>query len=139
MEKQIRYLLDTNIWLERLLDQEKSEIFGSLLNLVPLNLLFISDFTLHSIGVILSRFEKYDLLSAFVKDLFVEGGIDQLTLNVDDFPALISNMKKFKLDFDDAYQLTLSQKNDLMVVTFDKDFNAKGIKKASPEAILEKY
>lgn len=138
METQIRYLLDTNIWLERLLDQEKSEIVGSLLNLVPLNQLFISDFTLHSIGVILSRFEKYDLLSAFVKDLFVEGGIDQLTLNVNDFQALISNMKKFKLDFDDAYQLTLSQKNDLTVVTFDKDFNAKGIKKASPEAILEK-
>lgn len=49
------YLVDTNIWLERLLDQEKSEEVGRFLAKTPTNRLIISDFSLHSIGVILDR------------------------------------------------------------------------------------
>ncbi len=44
------YLLDTNIWLERLLDQHRSEEVGRLLDQVPSQRLFMTDFTLHSIG-----------------------------------------------------------------------------------------
>ena len=52
---------------------------------------------------------------------------------------LTVNIKEFNLDFDDAYQLTLSQKYDMTIVTFDKDFNAKGIVKLSPEEVLDSY
>ena len=48
------YLVDTNVWLERLLDQEKSEEVGRFLAQIPSNLLFVTDFTFHSIGIILS-------------------------------------------------------------------------------------
>lgn len=70
-----RYLVDTKIWLERLLDQKQ------------------------------------------------------------DYTRLIINIREFDLDFDDAYQLTISQKYDLTIVTFDKDFNAKGINKVRPEEV----
>jgi predicted nucleic acid-binding protein len=46
-------------------------------------------------------------------------------------------MQEFNLNFDDAYQLSVSQKYDLTIVTFDKDFNAKGIRKNTPEEIIE--
>ena len=39
---------------------------------------------------------------------------------------VIDNMKKYKLDFDDAYQFSVAQKYDLTIVTFDKDFNYLG-------------
>ena len=52
------YLVDTNIWLERLLDQAKSEEVGRFLSDTPPNQLIISDFSLHSIGVILDRLDK---------------------------------------------------------------------------------
>jgi uncharacterized protein len=137
LETKVKYLVDTNIWLERLLDQDKSDIVSKFLNTIPLDQIFISDFALHSIGVILSRLNKIDLLDIFVNDLFINGLIEQIALVPDDFADIISNIEKFKLDFDDAYQLTISQKYDLTIVTFDKDFNSKGINKMTPEDIIQ--
>jgi uncharacterized protein len=137
LETKVKYLVDTNIWLERLLDQDKSDIVSKFLNTIPLDQIFISDFALHSIGVILSRLNKIDLLDIFVNDLFINGLIEQIALVPDDFADIISNIEKFKLDFDDAYQLTISQKYDLKIVTFDKDFNSKGINKMTPEDIIQ--
>ncbi len=42
------YLIDTNIWLERLLDQERSSEVGSFLDRMSSNHLFITDFSFHS-------------------------------------------------------------------------------------------
>ena len=137
METKVKYLVDTNIWLERLLDQDKSDIVSKFLNTIPLDQIFISDFALHSIGVILSRLNKIDILDIFVNDLFINGLIEQIALVPDDFVDIISNIEKFKLDFDDAYQLTISQKYDMTIVTFDKDFNSKGINKMTPEDIIQ--
>ena len=137
METKIRYLVDTNIWLERLLDQDKSEIVSKFLDTIPLEQIFISDFTLHSIGVILSRLNKLDILDKFVNDLFFNGLIEQISLDPHDFADIIANIEKYKLDFDDSYQLTTSIKYDLTIVTFDKDFNVRGINRMSPEEILK--
>jgi hypothetical protein len=133
----MRYLVDTNIWLERLLDQEKSEVVSQFLEQIPLSDLFVSDFTIHSIGVILSKYKKFDVFSEFLDDLFVNGQIGQLSLNPNELIKVISNMQEFNFDFDDAYQLSVSQKYDLVIVTFDKDFNTKGIRKNTPEEIIK--
>jgi predicted nucleic acid-binding protein len=129
-------LVDTNVWLERLLDQDKSEIVSKFLNRTSIEKLFVSDFSIHSIGVILSRLNKFDILEKFINDLFVNGQIEQLSLEPVDLIDVIVNMKKFKLDFDDSYQISVTQKYDLTIITFDKDFNAKGIKKNTPDEII---
>lgn len=134
--EQNNYLIDTNIWLERLLDQEKSETVREFLNVVPSTELNISDFSLHSVGVILSRFKKLDVLDSFISDLFINAQIKQLSLLPLDFIDIIANIENYNLDFDDAYQLTVAQKYKLTIVTFDKDFNPKGIDNKSPEEIL---
>ena len=72
-------------------------------------------------------------------DLFVNGQIGQLSLNPSELKEVISNMEEFNLDFDDAYQLSVSQKYDLVIVTFDRDFNAKGIQKTTPEELIQQY
>jgi len=138
LEAKVRYLVDTNVWLERLLDQDKSEIVSRFLDTIPLDDLFVSDFAIHSIGVILSRYKKLSLFEKFLSDLFVNGQIEQLSLNSSDLLDVISNMQEFNLDFDDAYQLTVSQKYDLTIVTFDKDFDVKGIRKNTPDEIIKK-
>jgi len=137
VETKVRYLVDTNIWLERLLDQEKSKIVSLFLDKISLDDLFVSDFAIHSIGVILSRYKKLDVFEKFLDDLFVNGQIEQLSLNSGDLLNVISNIQKYNLDFDDAYQLSVSQKYDLVIVTFDKDFNAIGIRKNTPEEIIQ--
>lgn len=131
------FLLDTNIWLERLLDQEKPALVGSMLDALPVNTIHISDFSLHSIGVILTRYEQHAVLAMFVDDLFENGLLHPVSLEAYDFKNLISNSKRFNLDFDDAYQLTISQKFDFTIVTFDKDFDAKEIEKVSPEEVMK--
>ncbi len=136
MEVKIKYLVDTNVWLERLLDQEKSEIASRFFDLISLEDLFVSDFSIHSIGVILTRLKKSDIFEKFIADLFVDGQIEQLSLSAGDLMDVISNIQKFNLDFDDAYQLSVSQKYELVIITFDKDFNVKGIRKNTPEEII---
>jgi predicted nucleic acid-binding protein len=136
LEAKVKYLVDTNVWLERLLDQEKSEIASKFFDLISLEDLFVSDFSIHSIGVILSGLKKLDVFEKFLDDLFVNAQIEQLSLNSGDLMDVISNIQRFNLDFDDAYQLSVSQKYDLVIITFDKDFNAKGIRKNTPEEII---
>jgi uncharacterized protein len=138
LEIKARYLVDTNVWLERLLDQEKSEIASKFFGLIPTDSLYVSDFSIHSIGVILSRLKKYDIFEKFINDLFINGQIELLSLDSSDLLDVIGNIQKYKLDFDDSYQFSIAQKYDLTIITFDKDFNIKGIKKKSPDDIVGK-
>jgi len=137
LETKVRYLVDTNVWLERLLDQEKSLVASKFFDLIPTDSLFVSDFSIHSIGVILSRLKKYDIFEKFINDLFINGQIELLSLDSTDLLDVINNIQKYKLDFDDSYQFSVAQKYDLTIVTFDKDFNIKGIKKKTPDDIVE--
>jgi uncharacterized protein len=136
LETKVRYLVDTNVWLERLLNQEKSVIASQFFDLIPTDLLFVSDFSIHSIGVILTRLKKFDIFEKFVKDLFINGQIELLFLDSFDLLDVNHNIQKFNLDFDDSYQLSVAQKYDLTIVTFDKDFNIKEIRKKTPDDIV---
>lgn len=89
MEKKINFLVDTNIWLERLLDQDHSNDVKEFLEVIPTDSLFISDFSLHSIGVILFRNKKAGLFYDFINDLFRQGNLKVLSLNPFDQVDLI--------------------------------------------------
>jgi len=51
----MRLLLDTNIFLEVILDQERAKEARALLSKVEGHEFFISDYSLHSIGLLLFR------------------------------------------------------------------------------------
>ena len=40
-----------------------------------------------------------------------------------DMESVVSKAQSIKLDFDDAYQYTLAEKNDFTIVSFDSDFD----------------
>ena len=54
------YLLDTNVLLERLLDQERSEEVGGFLRKVSSDQLFMTDFSFHSIGIAMQKLDRMD-------------------------------------------------------------------------------
>ena len=126
------FLVDTNIFLEILLDQEKSnecqEIF-------KLNYkYFISDFSLYSIGIILIKHRKQNVLLDFIQDLF--NNIDIIRIDLDDlnsFYDIVNNSEKFRLDFDDAYQYTIAKKNNLLIISYDNHFDKTDIKRIEPK------
>ena len=54
------YLIDTNVWLELLLEQEKAKDVRHFLEAADPVKLHITEFTLYSIGIVLIRLKKTD-------------------------------------------------------------------------------
>jgi uncharacterized protein len=113
------YLIDTNVFLEVLLTQERREICKRFLDENGGNL-FISDFSLHSIGVILFRNKREDIFQKFVHDAIPN--VEIITLSKESYEDLAEIRRKKGLDFDDAYQYKIAKENDLEIATMDKDF-----------------
>ena len=118
----MKALLDTNIFLEIVLSQEKADEAKNLLLKSAEHEFFITDYSLHSIGLLLFRRKQHEAFHAFLDDVLVNGGVGLLSLLPDDMDGVISASKSFSLDFDDAYQYTVSNKHDLVLISFDNDF-----------------
>ena len=112
------FLVDTNVFLEILLRQAKKENCKKFLreNIGNLN---ITDFSLHSIGVILFRYDKEDIFQKFVED--VMPNVKLLSLPTELYVDVINASKSLNLDFDDAYQYSTAKYCGLSVTTMDKD------------------
>ena len=130
------YLVDTNIFLETLLDQDKAAEVQSFLRSTDLNIIFMTDFSLYSISITLFRLKKFALFISFLDDIVVDG-IDILSLDPEDLKALGQSVQKFNLDFDDSYQYTVAEKYDLQLVSFDRDFDRTERKRKEPAEVLE--
>jgi predicted nucleic acid-binding protein len=130
------YLVDTNIWLERLLDQERATEVGEFLTLMSTEDLLMSDFSLHSIGVILDRLGQRAILSQFVDDLFVRGGVTQVSVHPEDMIHLVEVMDRFNLDFDDAYQYVAAEQSAAVIVSLDGDFDRTERGRQTPAQVL---
>lgn len=112
-------LVDTNIFLEILLNQSKKEDCKDFLASNEGNL-FITDFSLHSIGVILFKNNKEKVFSRFIEDVLPR--VNLITLSERNYKKLSTSKKDFDLDFDDAYQLNVALENKLKIATMDRDF-----------------
>lgn len=113
------FLTDTNIFLEILLGQDKKKLCKDFIK-NNRGKLYLSDFSLHSIGVILFRNRKENVFQQFVSDILPEVGI--ITLPKNKYTDISILSKKYQLDFDDAYQASVAIEFDLEIVTMDKDF-----------------
>ncbi|MGE5344170.1 MAG: type II toxin-antitoxin system VapC family toxin [Candidatus Omnitrophota bacterium] len=129
------YLIDTNIFLEALLDQEKADVVRSFFQFVDLDDMYISDLALHSIGIILFKLKKTKLFISFLKDM-IENGMTILSLNTNELAELDKVVAKFNLDFDDSYQYLVAKVHHLQLISFDSDFNKTDINKKEPQAII---
>lgn len=113
------YLIDTNIFLEILLQQDKSKDCKIFLD-KNIGFLNISDFSLHSIGVILYRNKKEAIFLKFISDILPKIGL--IPLPKDDYKEVANIKKKYELDFDDSYQYCICKRFNLKLITMDKDF-----------------
>ena len=127
------YLVDTNIWLERLLDQEKSDEVGEFLSAVHSDQMAITDFSLHSIGVITTRLKRPDIFTVFLIDICIEGAVNIISLVPKHLQKLVHSMALYHLDFDDAYQYTAADEHGFVLVSFDTDFDRTPLKRMTPK------
>ena len=132
----MKALLDTNIFLEIILSQERAEEAKELLLKSGQHEFFITDYSLHSIGLLLFRKKQHEAFRAFVEDVLLNGGIGLLSLYSDEMETVISASQKFSLDFDDAYQYAVASRYDLVLVSFDTDFQRTDTGHKMPSEIL---
>jgi predicted nucleic acid-binding protein len=128
----LSYLIDSNVWLELLLRQQHADEVRQFLEMVQSDEISLTEFTLYSIGIITSRLKKEDVFAAFLSDLLEETGIKRIALSLADLRDLLSAMREQDLDFDDAYQYVAARNNDLILVSFDKDFDSTNIQRKTP-------
>jgi len=129
------YLIDTNIWLELLLQQDKAEEVASFLKSIDSSSLAMTDFTLYSIGIILTRLKKYEIFDDFVGDTLEENSVNRISLEPDELRRIPSIQKQYCLDFDDAYQYIAATGNSLTLVSFDSDFDKTQLGRKTPSEI----
>ena len=131
----MKLLVDTNIFLEILLEQAHQDEAKDLLAKTDAHEFFISDFSLHSIGLILLRRKKPDAFRKFLADMITNAGLTVTLLNADEMEAVADHAATFNLDFDDAYQYTVAEKYDLTIISFDGDFDGTARGRSEPSAI----
>lgn len=129
------YLVDTNVWLERLLDQNRSEDVARFLAGVPSGDLCMTDFSFHSIVIVLQRLGRFSDLSKFANDLFRDGAVRMIRLGPEATDEIIRICGASRLDFDDGYQYAAAARYDLTIVSFDSDFDRTERKRLTPSQV----
>ena len=139
-KKPQEFLIDTNIFLEFLLEQERTKECIALMRLIERGsrTAYVTSFTLHGIEVILDRLKKTRELERFLDRVVNAKGLTVYPTSPEEEKAAIGFEKKFSLDFDDALHYYVARTLDLTLISFDRDFDRTDIKREESAAILEK-
>ena len=132
-----RFLIDTSIWLEFLLDQERAEEAEAMFKAVPLARFALTEFSLYSIGLGLTR-QGEDFL-VFLRRNFLDRSLRRIRLRGGELLRLPEAMDEFRLDFDDAYQYVAATSRELDLVSFDTDFDRTDIERLEPADMLDRF
>lgn len=130
------FLVDTSVSLEILLQQEGHEGARRFLERAPSGTLFVTEFTLYSIGLILDHEGRSEAYPSFLRETVNRGSVGRIRLSLDNLAKIPDVMERLGLDFDDAYQHVAARQADAEVVSFDDDFDATPAGRRSPNEAL---
>lgn len=131
-------LLDTNIFLELLLDQKQATECESLLELVSTGRVeaAVTHFTIHAIEVALGSGKSLD---AFLRNLEHSAGLYVYDTSISEEIAVSLISKKIDRDFDDTIQYFVAKKLGAQaIVSFDEHFDGLDIPRTEPDDLLRK-
>jgi predicted nucleic acid-binding protein len=128
-------LIDTNIFLEVLLSRprvdESKKLLASLRDGKRNGA--ITDFTVHSIIVIMERFGKLNELKTFLSSLLAYKGLFVYSTTITDEIRSTEIALKRKLDMDDAIQYSSALSlGASAIVSFDKHFDGLDVPRLEP-------
>lgn len=133
------YLIDTNIFLELLLNRAFKNDCVCLLREVENGNIsaYVSSFSLHSIEVIMSNFNKCDELRIFLNSLIEFEGLSVYATGIEDEIEAIDEMET-GLDFDDALQSFVTKKLNVIIISYDRHFDKiKGLRRLTPAEVIK--
>ena len=128
-------LIDTNIFLEVLLARARKEASKELLRSLRdgREKGMVTDFTIHSIIVIMDGLKRLKELRTFLSSLTAYKGLSVYHTNIADEIRAIELTDEISLDMDDAIQYASAlSTNAEAIVSFDKHFNGLKIPRTEP-------
>lgn len=135
------FLVDTNIFLEILLDQGKSQECVTFLEHAQKEkiVLVCTHYSLHSIETILSKYKKWKILETFLENIQNMENVHLYSTTLQEEQFISKLAQKHGLDFDDACQYFAAKTTGCKsIVTFDNDFNKTDLIVDTPKKILER-
>ncbi|MFP3190614.1 MAG: PIN domain-containing protein [Thermoproteota archaeon] len=131
-------MIDTNIFLEVMLAQARSEECEILLNKIKNEEIkaAITDFSLYSIMIILSNYNLINGLKTFLLSLSSYKGIKIYRSKISDLLKALEFVEKKKLDIDDAIQYSAAKSLNVKgIISFDKHFDNLEIPRIEPNQL----
>lgn len=135
------YLIDINIFLEVLLGRHRKDDCKKLLRQVQegKGKGIITDFTIHSIIVIMDGFRKLSELRTFLTSLTAYKGLQIHITTLSDEVRAVELATKHGLDMDDAVQYSTALSSGVdAIISFDKHFDNLEIPRKEPADLLGK-
>lgn len=133
------YLVDANIFLEVLLSEDRKDECKRFLRLLKdgRESGIVTDFTIHSIIVIMDHFSKLKELKTFLLSLLAYKGLHVYFTTVGDEVRAVEFAVEQNLNMDDAIQYlsALSAEAD-GIVSFDKHFDGLKVPRLEPVEII---
>jgi len=129
--------VDTSVFIELLLDQDRAEESESLLDAIGKGRVaaVVSHFTVHAIEAMLPTQQS---VSMFLKDVDTSKGLAIYDTTIADEQSISILSGKIGLDFDDSVQFYVAKRtNSSSIVSFDRHFDACGIPRREPIQILK--
>jgi predicted nucleic acid-binding protein len=129
------YLVDTNIFLEVLLQGPRKDECTGFLNLLKDGKKggIITDFAVHSIIVIMGNHNKFKELKIFLTSLTAYKGLHVYNTSLADEIFATEIATEQKMDMDDALQYSIAQAIKAeAIMSFDKHFNNLKIPRMEP-------
>jgi uncharacterized protein len=127
-------LIDSNIFLEFLLNQPRSEESIALMQAIERGDLtaYVTSFALHSIEVILDRFDEHLVLDRFLVRVTEAQGLSIYPTSPEEERGAVDVTMRLPLDFDDSLQYYVATTLNLTLVSFDHDFDRTNIERVEP-------
>jgi predicted nucleic acid-binding protein len=133
------YLIDTNIFLEAILERKNKKECLALLRMIDRGEIraFTTAFTIHSIEVVMDHAGEPEALRTFLKSIKGFKGLSIYNTTIDDEINVVDEMRT-GLDFDDALQSYVARKLNLRIVSFDRHFDGiEGLFRLRPKDITK--
>jgi predicted nucleic acid-binding protein len=131
------YLIDSNIFLEILMKQKKSEQCKELLNKIAQGEIrtIVSKFTVHGIEGMLT--EDPEALETFLNNITSLVNLKVVNTDLEEEKQILELSKSTKMDFDDALQYSIAKRENIKaIISFDTDFDGTELKRVEPEELI---
>lgn len=132
------YLIDTNIFLEVLIEQENSDNCKKLLESIAEGETeaAVSEFTVHGIeGMLTDNLEALDKFLTNVTSLI---NLNVAQTDTNEERQIVELAKSKNLDFDDALQYAVAKRENIStIVSYDTDFDKTDLERVKPEKVIK--